>query len=636
MATIHVLDEKTVNRIAAGEVIERPASVVKELLENAVDAGATSVTAEIREGGLSMIRVTDNGCGIGRDDIRAAFLPHATSKIQSAEDLWGIDTLGFRGEALASIASIARVEVITRAKEALEGLRYEICGGEETACGAVGAPAGTTIIVRDLFYTAPVRRRFLRSAATEAGYVFEVISHIALSRPDISFRFIQNGQTKLFTSGNHDLRDIIYSVYGRETASELLPFEGEHAGMRLSGFLGKPSISRGNRSCEHFFINGRAAACEQLTRALEEAYRPYLMQHRFPFAVITVELSSARLDVNVHPAKREVRFREPEEVRDAVLQVVGEVLEQRELLPADALAQEEPAPKNPPKAWQHRPEPFEEKRQAAEAAEHAPQISPASQDGIDLQDGPDPQDGNAPQGGPDPQDGISPRRPAPAKTTVLPGSVITSQEEQPTLFSERILAPEKRAEFRIIGQVFKTYWLVEYQKELLIVDQHAAHEKVLYERLMHYYRGRTEVPVQRLSPPIVITLQPRERTLLERYEQIFRQAGFELEDFGGNEVAAYGVPADFSSVGKADWLREMIDSLSEEGMPDQPEIVLDKIASMSCKAAVKGNTRLLVPEMEALLEEMLLADQPYTCPHGRPTVIRISEYEMEKKFKRIL
>ncbi|MBQ5951791.1 MAG: DNA mismatch repair endonuclease MutL [Lachnospiraceae bacterium] len=696
MGKITLLSQETINQIAAGEVIERPGSVVKELMENALDAGATSVTVEIRDGGIGLIRVTDNGRGMASEDVRAAFLPHATSKIRDAQDLWHVTTLGFRGEALPSIAAVAKVELITREPDALEGTRIEIAAGKEVCFSPVGAPAGTTVIVRDLFYSAPVRLKFLKSPQTEAGYVYEMVSHIALGRPDISVRFIQNGKTRLFTSGNHALRDIVYSVYGRDAVEEMLPIQFEDGGIRLSGYLGKPSLSRASRAYETCFVNGRYARCAVVTQALEEAYKPYLMQHRFPFAVLSVWADPADLDVNVHPAKLEIRFRNAEEIRRVILEGVAQVLRQNELMPADSLRDPSAAAPQAPAAWSEAPEPFEAARresfleaypsvmreegavfggpadaggkeplpQAPGAASGAEQSSPAAQ--TEAFPGADPLPENGPANSPrrrenvpqalyqysqnpghsrpggSPGTSYRPAYPAgsgadkKSSAPPLPGSILSAEEVQSTLFSERILREEKRHEFRIVGQVFDTYWIVEYHRELLIVDQHAAHEKVLYERFMKLLREKTLVPVQQLSPPLVLTLQPREVQLVLENLDTFAAAGFELEDFGNGEIAARAVPADFSAVDKKSWLTEMIDSLADGSGPQAPEVLLDKIASMSCKAAVKGNMRLSAAEMENLLDQMLAAEQPYTCPHGRPTVIRMSEYEMEKKFKRIV
>ena len=617
MAPITVLDQETINKIAAGEVVERPSSVVKELLENSIDAKATGITVEIREGGISFIRITDNGCGIPKEQIPLAFLRHSTSKIKNAADLLSISSLGFRGEALSSIAAVSQVELITKTASQLTGTRYTIEGGAEKSLEEVGAPDGTTIVVRNLFFNTPVRRKFLKAPSTEGSYIYDLVSKIALSRPDISIRFLQNGQTKLYTSGNHNLKDIIYSVYGREVIKELLFAEKTEGSLQVTGFLGKPLLSRGNRAYETYFINGRYVKSDLITKALEDAYKPYLMQHKYPFTVLSFSFDPEMLDVNVHPSKMELRFQNPSEVYRFVYETASEALSERELLSKVVLSEPEKRPETVKTVKQEAPpEPFEKKRIfleeriKEEPASYMPEQKPAP----------------AP----------APKKDVPKQDIAVEGTIKAEMPKQLSLFEEKILTPEKREEFTIIGQVFKTYWLVQYRDEFLIVDQHAAHEKVLYERFVKELKEKEKVPSQQLLPPIVLSLSPSEKELLTTYQDVFLRAGFEIEPFGGREYAVYGVPADFSALAKKEWLMEMIDGMSQEGGVKDPEILLDKLASMSCKGAVKGNQPLSYEEMESLLSQMLLLDHPYTCPHGRPTVISLSKYELEKKFKRVL
>ena len=625
MAQITVLDQETINKIAAGEVIERPSSVVKELLENAIDAGASFVTVEIRDGGISFIRITDNGCGIEAKQIPLAFLRHSTSKIRSAADLLSISSLGFRGEALSSIAAVAQVELMTKTPEAIVGSRYVIEGGLEKSTEEIGVPSGTTFVIRNLFFNTPVRRKFLKTAATEGSYIYDLVSRIALSRPDISIRLIQNGQTKIYTSGNHNLKDIIYSVYGRDVVKELVSAGREEENLKGEGFIGKPLLCRGNRTYENYFINGRYVKSDLITKAIEDAYRPFLMQHKYPFTVLSFTFAPELLDVNVHPSKMELRFQNPEEVYHFVFEMVTEALTRQELIPKVELSSEKKV-EEPISSRLHMPEPFETKRRTAEG-------------------GKVPESSKIEEGQPlypiTPNAGFSEQK-VQAKDNIssalppISGMAVTKEEKQLDLFEEKILTPEKKAEFSILGQVFKTYWLVQYRDEFLIVDQHAAHEKVLYERFVKDLKEKKQMLTQQINPPIILTLMPTQMELLQKYQAVFLQAGFEIEPFGGKEYAVYGVPADFSSLAKQEWLMEMIDGMSEEGGVKSPDILLDKLASMACKAAVKGNQALSHQEMESLLSQMLALEHPYTCPHGRPTVISMSKYELEKKFKRVL
>ena len=604
---IQILDQDTINQIAAGEVVERPASVVKELMENAIDAGATAVTVEIRQGGIGFIRITDNGCGIPKEELPLAFLRHSTSKIHSAADLLTVASLGFRGEALSSIAAVSQVELITKTTDSLTGSRYRIEGGEEKGLEEVGAPEGTTFISRNLFFNTPARRKFLKTETTEAGHVADLVEKIALSHPEISIRLIVNNQNRLHTSGNHNLKDIIYTIYGREIAGNLLSVSEEREGMRISGFIGKPVIARGNRNFENYFINGRYIKSRLISKAIEDGYKSYMMQHKYPFTLLHFTIEPELIDVNVHPSKMELRFKDGETVYQMVYHAVTSALSGKELIPTASLPEprvpNQPEISNQPESQSQpevpgRPEPFEKKRMEAM--------------------------------------GIVKEPPSPyGKEPPVPPSAEEKKEEQLELFDGRLLSEEARKRHRLIGQVFDTYWLVEYDGSLYIIDQHAAHEKVLFEQNFASLKSR-EYTSQYISPPIILSLSMREAELLNRSIDVFRQVGFEIEPFGGSEFAVRAVPGNLLSLAKKELLMEMIDSLSEEGGRIAPESVYDRIATMSCKAAVKGNTNLSFAEADQLIDSLLKLENPYQCPHGRPTIISISKYEMEKKFKRII
>ena len=625
MANIQVLDQNTINKIAAGEVIERPASVVKELLENAIDARATAVTVEIRDGGISFIRVTDNGCGIPKEELPVAFLRHSTSKIQSVEDLFTVSSLGFRGEALSSIAAVAQVEVITKTPASLTGSRYQIEGGVEKGLEEIGAPEGTTFIARNLFYNTPVRRNFLKTPMTEAAHVSSLVEKIALSHPEISIRFIQNHQNKLHTSGNHNLRDIIYTVFGREIASNLLPVEQQSEMISVRGFIGKPVIARSNRNFENYFINGRYIKSSIICKAVEEAYKPYMMQHKYPFTMLHFTMEPEFLDVNVHPTKMELRFRDGEQVFTMVRDALAQALQEKELIPEvrlDSRAEQKAAEQEKRKLMQEKripvPEPFERKRM-----EHLhitpPAPAPVPTPAPSAASLPTPADRGKP--------GILKETPAPYGEKVPP--------RQMDLFSEKLLEPTSRSHHKLLGQLFDTYWLVEFQEQLYIIDQHAAHEKVLYEKTMATLKSR-EYTCQSVNPPIILTLNSNEEVLLQRYQTYFTDMGFEIEPFGGREYAVRGVPGNLFAIAKKELLMEMIDGLSEDTSYRNPDMIYEKVAAMSCKAAVKGNHRMSSQEADELIEQLLQLENPYACPHGRPTIVLMSKYELEKKFKRIV
>lgn len=679
MANITVLDQSTINKIAAGEVIERPASVVKELLENAIDAQATAVTIEIKDGGCSMVRVTDNGCGIPRDQIALAFLRHATSKIRSVEDLFTVSSLGFRGEALASIAAVAQVELISKTSDSLTGSRYQIEGGAERGLEEIGAPEGTTIIARNLFYNTPARKKFLKTPMTEGAHVAAVVEKIALSHPDISIRFIQNNQNKLYTSGNHNLKDLIYTVFGREITSNLLAVNAQEGDIQVSGFIGKPVIARSNRNYENYFINGRYIRSSVISKAIEEAYKPFMMQHKYPFTMLHFTIQQDTLDVNVHPTKMELRFSDGEAVYRAVVKAVADALAHKELIPEVSLAEKkEKEAADLAQRLSPRPEPFEVKRRESmnRAAQPAAQDKASSSASYARTPPPKPsyvnelmpewlkvrkreqeaaanamKDSNATQ---NTASTFSEKSQDINKTDSTSNKYIGDKQDQvPTLaedqsnapapkepeqldlFDGKLLDPKARLRHKLIGQLFDTYWMVEYNEQLFIIDQHAAHEKVLYEKTLKTLKTR-QYDTQMVEPPIILTLNMNEEVLLSRYMSYFTGMGFEIEPFGGREYAVRGVPANLFSIAQKELLIEMIDGLSDDISVHNPDIIYERVASMSCKAAVKGHHSLSAAEANELIDQLLQLDNPYACPHGRPTIISMTKYELEKKFKRIV
>ena len=614
MGKIQILDGETVNQIAAGEVVERPSSVIKELVENAIDAGATAITVEIADGGVSLMRVTDNGSGMEKEDIRPAFLRHATSKIRSIDDLATIASLGFRGEALSSISAVAQVELLTKTPRGMTGCRYCIDGGEEKSFEDIGCPEGTTFIVRHLFYNTPARKKFLRSAVTEAGYVSALIERLALSHPDISFKYIQQRQNRLNTSGSGRLKDIIYHIYGRDIAGQLLRVETEKDGIAIDGYIGKPIVCRGNRSFENYFINGRYIKSPVITKAIEDAYKTYVMVHKFPFTALHLTMDTRRMDVNVHPTKMEVRFNNGEQVYQTVFEALRQVLSERELIVAASPGDDKKPEKKP--VIPDMPEPFEKKKRWEQLVKTFAQPPRAERTIKDVP--PVPHDFGPGQGRQEKQE---------------------KQDIQYSLFPEvpqetGLLKEEARKEHHLIGQVFKTYWMVEYKDNLFIIDQHAAHEKVLYEKLMKRFREHRP-DIQQLMPPIIVTLTAAQETVFGQYAENFSHMGFEIEAFGGREYAVRGVPVELYGYNAKDMVIQILDSLESDARGLNPDLISDKMASMACKAAVKGNQALSFPEADALIGELLEADDPYTCPHGRPTIIAMSKYELEKKFRRI-
>ena len=657
MSQIHVLDAETIDKIAAGEVVERPASVVKELVENAIDAGATSITVEIKDGGISFMRITDNGSGIAKDQIRTAFLRHATSKIESAEDLSRIASLGFRGEALSSISAVSQVELVTKTKDNLTGTRVMIEGGQEKAFEEVGAPDGTTFLIRNLFFNTPVRRKFLKQPATEGGYVADLMEHLALSRPDISFKFMMGSQTKFYTSGNGELKEVIYRIYGKDVAAHLIPIDFQEEGFQIKGYLGSPDLVRSNRNHEIYFLNGRFIRSSVLSKAIEEGYKEYLMQHKFPLCVLHMNVEDkSKVDVNVHPTKMEVRFSDGPAVYNLIMQAVRNTLKGKEMIPETTLPEAKPPvrkevtysevvmPGMPAK-------PFA--KEVTNIVNRTPVIVSAKKDCTEP----------LPNNNLGSSIGIkelkimadalectkiaAPKLKAPEPFETNRTQSFKVMEEvryqadrkdmtdfkQETLFETKVISQENRTKYQIIGQVFDTYWLVQFEDKLYIIDQHAAHEKVKYERFMKQYHEKSIV-TQNLLPPIIVSLTGKEEMILKEYEELFLGLGFEIEEFGGDEYALRAVPVDLYGCNEKQMFLEVLDELSDMGPRESIKVVEEKIASMACKAAVKGNNRMSREEAEKLIDELLTLENPYNCPHGRPTIITMSKYEMEKRFKR--
>ena len=643
MAKIQLLDQKTIDNIAAGEVIERPASVVKELVENAVDANANAITVEIKDGGMTLIRVTDNGIGIPKDQVKTAFLRHATSKIRSVEDLLSVSSLGFRGEALSSISAVAQVELVTKTAESFSGVSYKIYGGEEEAFDDIGAPDGTTFLVKNLFYNTPARRKFLKSATTEAGYVEQMMVHIALSHPKISFKFIHNNKNKIYTSGNGKVKDIIYHIYGRDVAGALIPVQAQSEDVKVTGFVAKPYVSRGNRNYESYFINGRYIKSSIIYKAIEEGYRTFTMKHRYPFVCLDFKINQELLDVNVHPTKMEIRFRNGREIYELVVDTVKEALLQKDLV-QDVL-RETPKKKEQQKTKEvKRPEPFEVNRRKEETQK----MDQTMKDFAKMRQSQTNQQGHRAKPEGMKQDRLKSESSQTAKKPTYAGLNYNTQKKefpqyktdelssnQMTLREDPVFSVQARPDRKILGQLFKTYWLIEYEDQLFIMDQHAAHEKVNYERLMKNFKEK-EIYSQRLEPPMVVTVSMMEAEALERYRDAFAGLGFTIESFGGNEYCIREVPANLYGIGERDLFMELLDAVSQENGTMDTEVIASKIATMACKMSIKGNQRVSLMEVEHLLDELMKLENPYQCPHGRPTIIKMSKYEIDKKFKRIV
>ena len=704
---IKVLDQNTINKIAAGEVIEKPSSVIKELVENSIDSGATAVTVEVKGGGLSFLRVTDNGAGIKKDEVKLAFLRHATSKLVTVEDLLSISSLGFRGEALASIAAVAQVEMITKTADDVTGLRYQIHGGKEISSEEIGAPGGTTIIVRNLFYNTPARKKFMKTDATETSYIYDLMCRICMSHPEISFKFIANGTDKLFTSGNGKLRDIIYHIYGRDITSNLLEINAENDYMKISGYIARPCISRGNRSFEGYYVNHRYIKSAVLTKAIEDAFRTFVMIHKFPFTEINFQVRPDLLDVNVHPTKMELKFANSQDIYSFTYNAIRETLLFKELIPDVA-----PGKDPKPETFKQRdvgkaPEAFENKRREAivraeertvpqsQPEQHRPaepQNQPEQLRSAETQTSPQPvrpvieiidETSSSNNKGSDVIDNNKTEKPAgnyiyadrnndlereivqnrnvvnespaytapaparPSVTAATQDSTVSAASDaayieeagkkyvQQDMFQEKFLTKEARAKHRLIGQLFKTYWLIEYDGKFFIMDQHAAHEKVKYEELMENYKNK-KIYSQYLMPPAVVTLSAAEIEFLHENMEMFEALGYQIENFGGREFKLNAVPDNLFGLDGRELFIDFIADASSSAKKVTIDTFIHKLSTMACKAAIKGNTEISFKEADALIDQLLKLENPYTCPHGRPTVISMTEAEIEKKFKRIV
>lgn len=716
---IKVLDQNTINKIAAGEVIEKPSSVIKELVENSIDSGATAVTVEVKGGGLSFLRVTDNGAGIKKDEVKLAFLRHATSKLVTVEDLLSISSLGFRGEALASIAAVAQVEMITKTADDVTGLRYQIHGGKEISSEEIGAPGGTTIIVRNLFYNTPARKKFMKTDATETSYIYDLMCRICMSHPEISFKFIANGTDKLFTSGNGKLRDIIYHIYGRDITSNLLEINAENDYMKISGYIARPCISRGNRSFEGYYVNHRYIKSAVLTKAIEDAFRTFVMIHKFPFTEINFQVRPDLLDVNVHPTKMELKFANSQDIYSFTYNAIRETLLFKELIP-DVAPGKEPKPETfKQRDVGNAPEAFENKRREeivraeertvpqSQPEQHRPaepQNQPEQLRSAETQTSPqqlcpiEPQTSSQPvhpvieiidetsssnNKGSDVKDNNKMEKPAgnyiyadrnndleraivqnrnvvnespaytapaparPSVTAATQDSTVSAASDaayieeagkkyvQQDMFQEKFLTKEARAKHRLIGQLFKTYWLIEYDGKFFIMDQHAAHEKVKYEELMENYKNK-KIYSQYLMPPAVVTLSAAEIEFLHENMEMFEALGYQIENFGGREFKLNAVPDNLFGLDGRELFIDFIADASSSAKKVTIDTFIHKLSTMACKAAIKGNTEISFKEADALIDQLLKLENPYTCPHGRPTVISMTEAEIEKKFKRIV
>ena len=678
MARIELLNQNTINKIAAGEVVERPASVVKELVENAIDAGATAITVEVKDGGLKLIRITDNGSGIAKDQIRTAFLRHSTSKIREATDLITIASLGFRGEALASIAAVAMVELITKEAHETTGVRFVIEGGQEKTLEDIGCPTGTTFVIRDLFYNTPARLKFMKTPSTELGYVADLINHLAMGHPEIAFKFISNGKTKIQTAGKGKLKDCIYSVYGKDVARNLLEIKGQDEGFKVHGFIGKPHISRGNRTYENYYINGRYIKSKVVERAVEDAFKSRLMLHRYPFVTFHMEVNPEEVDVNVHPTKMEVRFMKEKQVYDLIFDSIDSALKGKSMIP-DVTIQKETAEKP---VIQEAPEPFEVGLKRAEEKTHQQEIeipdSPIKQRDTEIRERPPVYhtknisiDLMASGAKKQLQETVEAMTPAPEEVVqeispkpvaaveqvkesinktdqvavepeVTPKKAV--EETKDDFYAGDQVALETTAEFinseslkahKVVGQLFDTYWIVELEDKYYIVDQHAAHEKILYEAMLKKIESKVAFG-QRLLKPVVVQLSMQELARFEAHEKLFADLGYEVELFGEEAVIIRSVPFIFDKIFEVGQFTEILDGLVDSYSEDKYGILLDDIATMSCKAAVKGNDRLTQREYLQLIDDLLKLDDPFHCPHGRPTIVAMTKHELERKFKRIV
>lgn len=682
MSEIHVLSQSTIDKIAAGEVVERPASVVKELTENAIDAGADRITIEIRDGGISMVRITDNGKGMSPDDLPLAFQSHATSKIETVNDLDTLSSLGFRGEALSSIAAVSRVEVLTKRPADLSGSRYVIEGGRPRINEAVGTPDGTTIIVRDLFYNTPARAKFLKTAMTEAAHVGTFVEQLILSNPSISFRFLAGGQTKLESTGSGNLRDCIYHIYGREVVSELVETDYREDGIHIHGFIGKPSVSRGNRGFENYYVNGRYIESRVIARGIEDGYKNRLMQHQYPFVCLFLDIDGGAVDVNVHPRKLEVRFSDEKRIYQAVLNAVRKSFDQLDMVLLSSLDEPDKGDREKKTdAKELKAQPFETRafreenqklreesapyvRESSGSAEYKtsvpigngrrqlPEFARSAKEKASALSEPakDPaaaapfisSSSSADDGEKTLVDiGKKPladtgEKTRPQKTPGVPFEAETAAGQSGALpVQGTFLSAQAKPLRRIIGQVFNTYWICEFDGKMYIFDQHAAHERVNFERFMKQYKKRT-IAAQQVSPPIIFQADARQEMLLLTYKDSFAKIGFDIEPFGGRSFAVHAVPYTLGTINSADLFRDFLSEIEVSDDLADLDIFVHRVATEACKASVKGGEKLSFREAEALLDELMNCDDPYHCPHGRPTIIAFTRQDLEKRFKRIV
>jgi DNA mismatch repair protein MutL len=658
MSGIRLLDQNTINKIAAGEVVERPASVVKELVENSIDANASAITVEIKEGGISFIRITDNGVGISKEDIQTAFIRHSTSKIKNIEDLLTVSSLGFRGEALASIAAVSQVEVITKTYDDITGIRYVIEGGKEISNEEIGCPEGTTIIIKNLFYNTPARRKFLKKPATEGSYISELINKLALGNIGISFKFIYNNTIKLHTSGNNILKDCIFSIYGKDIAKSIIPITINNDKFKISGFIGKPQINRANRNYENYYINGRYIKSKLVMKAIEEGYKTKIMVHKYPFTAFNINIDQELIDVNVHPTKMEVRFNNEEIVYDSINKGIYEALRNIDLIPEVSLNNKN-TKETKKEVLKDIPEPFEKNR-----------LSNIKINNIKEEKNRYDNKNNIVKEKPQMQESgilnnynknnIVDRE---TNNSTIPRTFVNNSEimnkkvintlnaqkekqdtnkkvinqdknEQIELLDSSLLDNKTVKNHKVIGQLFNTYWIIELENKFYMIDQHAAHERVLYEKLLSKLNN-SEVMSQGLLQPIIIQVSIREKQLITDYMQVFDELGFEIEEFGKDAYAIRSVPYIFSKSLSEEQFIEILDNLDEHYDSNKYEIIRHDIATMACKAAVKAHDKMSVLEYHKLFDELLELENPYTCPHGRPTIISMTRYELEKKFKRI-
>ena len=649
MGNITLLDQATIDKIAAGEVVERPSSVVKELVENAIDAKSTAITVEIKDGGTSFIRISDNGCGIDPSDIKTAFLRHSTSKIRSVEDLLTISSLGFRGEALSSISAVSMVELLTKTKDAICGIRYVIEGGKEKSMEEAASPDGTTFFVRNLFYNTPARKKFLKSSMTEAGYIHELMIRLALSHPEISFKFINNGQTKLHSSGNHSLKDVIYQVYGRDISNNLVEIDAQENGVHIKGYIGKPSVFRGNRNFETYFVNGRYIKSNIIAKGIEDAYKGYLMQHQYPFCVLQFEMDGSDLDVNVHPTKIEVRFSDENALFRAVVKAipysdyfsdfygdrlynvtagsdpVPSAVSQPGVVSYDqisgVIAFETPAKQAFPKrqitnSWTFNMSTTGTDSEVDAYVEGTDVESENNSLSKVLETVQEPELGEVPV--------------IEVQTQVLPeieSEVVTVKE------SDEIVNPFY-INAKVVGQVLNTYIVLEYGDSVFLLDQHAAHERLMYEQLKKSYAEGNRLTVQSLLIPLTINMSPGEMQAYMNRAAALEKLGFEIEFFGKDSIIIRSVPSILEGQDVAGAIGVLLEKGDRASVKDLIED--EKLYTMACKAAVKGNNALSDMEIDKLLHDLSVTDRPGTCPHGRPIIAEISKREIEKKFKRIL